>query len=587
MIGFNGPDQILDSNTFTTTDPNGSVKFQLDLVENNPFQPISIPSLLKKAVDQAPHVEALAVQRDDVWIKWTYQEYLSEVETVAKAFLFLGLEPRKSVAILGHNSPEWFFADIAAVFCNAISTGIYTTSSPEICKYIGQHANANIFVVEDDEQLQKIKAIKDDLPDLKAIIQYTGDPKDKGVLSWKDLLEIGKKKSMQEVEQRLKQVAINQCCRLVYTSGTTGRPKSVMLSHDNLAFTAYKCKIGYGFRDNGLERVVSFLPLSHVAASMLDIFVMMTCQGTTYFADKKALKGTLTYYLREAMPTIFICVPRVWEKFQEKMMEVGKSNKGLKKSIGDWAKQVGLNRNKNSEWSFFSEIQFFLADKVVFQNVKTTLGLQKCTQFLVAAAPIAVETLEYFMSLNIIIHEIFGMSECSGPHTYNCKEAHKMGYIGKSMPGCLTRIADATDTSCTLGEVLIKGRNVMMGYLKSEEATKEAIVGDGWLRSGDLGLVDDDGFFKITGRAKEILITAGGENVAPIPIEETIKKCLPCISNAMVVGDQKKYLTVLLTFKTEVDPVSMEPLPAFASAALEWCEAIGSKSTVILITFSF
>ncbi len=401
-------------------------------------------------------------------------------------------------------------------------------------------------------------------------------------------MKLGNEQTDQELDQRLKQIAINQCCHLVFTSGTTGPPKAAMLSHDNLTFTAKVMNKVYQLKEKGHERNVSYLPLSHIAASMMDMYVMMTCQGTTYFADKGALKGTLTSTLQEATPTLFFGVPRVWEKIQEKMLEVGRANKGLKRQIGQWAKQTGLEHNKNvlngMGLSMTSELKYKIADKVVFQKVKTVLGLQKCKSFFVAAAPISMDTLEYFMSLDIIIYEIYGMSECTGPQTFNCKEHQKIGSIGKTLPGCETKVAGKEDSNCTIGEILMKGRNVMMGYLDQPDKTKEAFSDSGYLRSGDLGIKDDLDFFKITGRAKEILITAGGENIAPIPIEDMIKKHLPCVANAMLIGDKKKFLSVLLTLKTEVDQTTLEPMPDLAPVTIEWCENNGSKAKVRLIS---
>lgn len=341
----------------------------------------------------------------------------------------------------------------------------------------------------------------------------------------------------------------------------------------------------YELTNKGAERNVSYLPLSHIAASMMDIYVMMACQGTTYFADKSALKGTLTITLQEALPTLFLGVPRVWEKIQEKMMQVGAANKGLKRQIGQWAKRTGLVWNHNllngTEASMTSGLKYKIADKVVFQKVKTALGLNKCKSFFVAAAPISMDTLDYFLSLDIKIFEIYGMSECTGPHTYNCQGHQKIGSIGRSLPGCHSKIATKADEGCITGEILVKGRNVMMGYLNSEDKTSETIKNSGWLRSGDLGTMDEQGYLRITGRAKEILITAGGENIAPIPIEETIKKHLPCVANAMLIGDQRKFLSVLLTLKTEVDPITLEPLPTLSPLSLEWCESIGSKAKTV------
>merc|ERR1719420_2173375 len=198
---------------------------------------------------------------------------------------------------------------------------------------------------------------------------------------------------------------------------------------------------------------------------------------------------------------------------------------------------------KCSTVSMWPEMKYKIADRMVFQKVKAALGLQKCKSFFVAAAPISIETLEYFLSLDIRIFDIYGMSECSGPQTFNCAGEQRVGSIGKGLPGSQTKIASQEeDSECIPGEILMKGRNVMMGYLDDDEKTKDTITESGWLKSGDLGQVDEAGFFRITGRAKEILITAGGENVAPIPIEETIKKQLPCVANAMVIGDQKKVL---------------------------------------------
>jgi len=589
MISDQGPDQILDAESYISTLADGCVKLRstADSLTEDEVVPISVPSLLEKAAKEAPEILALSVKRDEKWIKWTYKEYLQDVRTVAKAFIALGLEPRKSVGIIGFNSPEWFFADLAAIFANSMATGIYSTNSPEMCKYMANHSNANILVVEDDSQLKKILAVKDELPDLKAIIQYTGKPNHEGVLSWQDLLEKGRNESDEALDQRLKQICINQCCHLVFTSGTTGLPKAAMLSHDNLTFTAQVMNTSYLLKEKGQEKVVSYLPLSHIAASMMDIFVMMTCQGSTYFADKGALKGTLTTTLKEVNPTLFFGVPRVYEKIQEKMLEVGRANKGLKKQIGQWAKKTGLEHNQNvlngTGMSMSSELKYKIADKVVFQKVKAALGVQKCKSFFVAAAPISNETLAYFMSLDIRIFDIYGMSECSGPQTFNSKDYQKLGSIGRTMPGSQTKISTVGDgeEDSISGEILMQGRNVMMGYLNAPDKTKQGITESGWLRSGDLGTMDDMGFFRITGRAKEILITAGGENIAPIPIEDSIKKYLPCVANAMLIGDKKKFLSVLLTLKTEIDSTTTEPLPELAPATIAWCESLGSKAKTI------
>ena len=610
----NGPNQILEASDFTSISRETPVKLRIGEKSPESLEPISIPALLKSAATKAPNGPALAVKNEDsgAWRKITYGEYLDSVRTTAKAFIKLGLEQRKSVAIigkrthangifefclfkcylLGFNSIEWCVSDIAAVFADGIATGIYATNSPQACKYIAKDCKANIIVVEDDKQLQKFLPMVSELPDLKAIIQYDGskpkadDSVSIPILSWEEMTEIGAKETDDELERRLKAIAINQCCHLCYTSGTTGSPKGVMLSHDNLTFTARILSDTFKMKEKE-ERIVSYLPLSHVAANTTDIFVMMTAVGTVYFADKNALKGTLTATLKEALPTLFLGVPRVWEKIYEKMVAVGKANKGLKKQIGTWAKKTGKDFSQKQTYRASQQphhqrghsgnLAYKVAEKVVFSKIKTALGLNKCKRFYSAAAPLSKEVLEYFMSLDIRIWEIYGMSECTGPQLSNTPSLYNPGSLGRTLDGFNTRMKNVEEGST---EIQMKGRNVMMGYLGDADKTRDTFDedgGGGWLRSGDIGVEDADGFVTITGRRKEILITAGGENVAPVPIEDAIKKHMPFVSNAMVIGDKRKFLSVLLTFKVDANPETLEPLQTLSKAFLEHFAAVGDK----------
>jgi len=230
------------------------------------------------------------------------------------------------------------------IHCSGFAAGIYTTNTPEACAFVAKDSKANIFVVEDDKQLAKILEIRDQLPHLKAIVQYTGDPTVEGVYSWSKLLMLGSQQDDSVLDERLKKIAINQCCTLIYTSGTTGNPKGVMLSHDNLVWTAFVNKERCNFVDF-VEEYISFLPLSHVAAQIADIYCPLTVSATVFFADKNALKGSLVETMKEIQPTKFLAVPRVWEKMYEKMQEIGRSTKGVKKVIATWAKAKGLEYN--------------------------------------------------------------------------------------------------------------------------------------------------------------------------------------------------------------------------------------------------
>ncbi|NXG13837.1 ACBG2 ligase, partial [Grallaria varia] len=496
--------------------------------------------------------------------------------------LQLGLERFHGVGILGFNSAEWFIADIGAILAGGFAVGIYTTNSPQACHYVAENCSANVIVVENQKQLQKILEIEDKLPHLKAIVQYGEEIKEKRpkLYSWSEFLELGR-----DVPDSLLHLTIaaqkpNQCCTLIYTSGTTGQPKGVMLSHDNLTWTASAAGRFTGLTDaeERQEQVISYLPLSHIAAQMSDIWSAMTFGVQVFFAQPDALKGSLVETLREVRPTAFLAVPRVWEKMEEKMKSVGMKSSAFQKKVASWAKGVGLQTNLK-KMNGYSEmpVNFRLAKHLVYRKVRKALGLERCTKCYTGAAPISRETLEFFLSLNIPVMEMYGMSESSGPHTISIPHAFKLSSCGKELTGCRTLI-HKPDRDGT-GEICFSGRHIFMGYLNMEEKTKEAIDEDGWLHSGDLGKHDKDGFLYITGRIKELIITAGGENIPPVPIEDAVKAAVPIISNAMLVGDKAKFLAMLLTLKCQVDPETGEPGDDLTPEALEYCQKVGSKAT--------
>ena len=430
---------------------------------------------------------------------------------------------------------------------SGFAAGLYTTNTPEACEHCAVNCEAQIFVVEDHKQLEKIIKIKQNLPHLKAIIQYSGKPTVDGVISWDEFMSKGRSQPDSILEDRLKRIAINQCCTLIYTSGTTGAPKGVMLTHDNLTWVAQAmCQANNLIP--GKECVVSYLPLSHVAAQVADVYLPMAGLGTVYFAQPDALKGSLGATLKEVRPTRFLGVPRVWEKIFEKMQDVGRKTTGIKKSIATWAKSVGLEANtRRSKGDFTKPFGFSVANAIVFKKVKAVLGLDRCVMHLSGAAPIAPEVVRYFHSLDICLTEVYGMSESTGPHTLATADSFRFASVGKTSSGCYTKL-DKPDPDGN-GEVCMGGRNICMGYLRMEDKTHEAIDDEGWLHSGDIGKVDKDGFLFITGRLKELIITAGGENIPPVLIEDVLKEELPCISNAMLIGDKRKFLSILLTLK--------------------------------------
>ncbi len=321
-----------------------------------------------------------------------------------------------------------------------------------------------------------------------------------------------------------------------------------MMSHDNFTWTARMANTFLTITRE--DSFISYLPLSHSAAQMIDVFMPMASGATVYFADRNALKGSLVSTLREVRPTVIFGVPRVYEKIKEKMIEMGKSAGGVKRVVADWAKRTGLHHNMKAledPGATQNGYAYPIAKKLVFSKVKANLGFDRCRILGAGAAPMPMDALKYFLSLDMPIYECFGMSETSGPQTGNKPGHNKLGTVGPTLTGMKTCIAEPDPDGN--GEVLIYGRNVMMGYLFNEEKTKEAIDADGYLHSGDIGTEAADGFIKITGRIKELIITAGGENVPPVLIEDIIKEELPCVSNAMLIGDKRKFLSCLLTLK--------------------------------------
>lgn len=350
-----------------------------------------------------------------------------------------------------------------------------------------------------------------------------------------------------------------------------------MLSHDNMTFVA---RTGTEFEQmqNAQEVLISYLPLSHIAAQIVDIYAALTVAGTVYFAEKDALKGSLSRTLRQVRPTRFLGVPRVYEKMHEKMLEIGSTQSFLMRAVGSWAKGVTLQHHLDKmAGKPTNSLQFQLAKKFVISKVKQAMGFDRCLTFSSGAAPMNIDTKKYFMSLDMPIIEIFGMSESSGGHSFSTTDAPSYETIGKGLPGVLTKIRNPDEKGH--GEIFIKGRHVMMGYIDEVEKTFESIDDDAWLATGDVGYIDSDGYIYITGRIKEIIITAGGENIPPNHCEMLVKNECAAISNAFLVGDKKKFLTILISLKTQMSHETGAPLDELAMETKKWLEPLGVEYT--------
>jgi len=504
---------------------------------------------------------------------WTWKEYYNDTIVAAKSFIKLGVGRFESVSILGFNSPEWVLANQGAVAAGGFAAGIYITNEPPACKFIAEHCAARVIVVDGQKQLDKILAIRAELPNLVAIVMYNGDVArgvndglgdgQAKVYSWEQFMALGADVPDATVEARIADQQPGHCCTLIYTSGTTGDPKAVMISHDNVIWTTRSNMTHHPEFLTGPLRVVSYLPLSHIAAQVVDIHSPMCfladfgLPSEIHFARPDALRGSLKDTLIKAKPTVFFGVPRVWEKFADAMQAKGKTITGIKKSISTWGKGLGRQIHEASQvGSKRSHPMFgFLAKKLVFSKAKAAVGLE-CTRLCISgAAPITVDTLNYFGSIGIHIVEVYGMSENAGPQTCGQNAYFRAGTCGRVIPGVEIKIDhEPSRDKPGEGEVCFRGRHIMMGYMHSPEKTAETIDADGWLHSGDVGKVDPTTkLLGITGRIKELIITAGGENIAPVPIEDRLKSLLPGISNAMMIGDKRKYNTVLITLRQQQD----------------------------------
>ncbi|HTL38312.1 MAG TPA: long-chain fatty acid--CoA ligase [Kofleriaceae bacterium] len=509
----------------------------------------TIPHRVLRMAADRPSTIAYQAKVNGRWQPTTWKTYGEQIRAAARAMMALGLPRGGKVSILGFNRPEWAIVDHAAMMAGGCPAGIYTTCSPEEVQYIIHHSESVIALVENADQLAKVKAKRSELPLLKWIVMMKGatDATGGDVLTWEDFLAKGDGTTEAELDKRIDSIEQSDLATLIYTSGTTGPPKGVMLSHKNLAWTS-RALWQLGGQITG-EVMLSYLPLSHIAEQMCSLHMPATGGHTVYFAESI---DKVPDNLKDARPTVFFGVPRIWEKFHAALAGKLGETTGAKKALVDWARkvcrEVNVHRDRGEAVPMHLELQYRLANRVVISKIKQAVGLDRAHELFSGAAPIAADVLEFFSSLDMPIHEIYGQSEDSGPTSCNIAGKTKIGSVGPSIPGIEVKLGED-------GEILIRGPNVFLGYYKEPEATAETLK-DGWLCSGDLGAFDRDGFLSITGRKKEIIITAGGKNIAPKNIEALIKQS-PLVGEAVVIGDRRKFLTALVT----LEPTTAGDLP--------------------------
>lgn len=516
-----------------------------------------------------PGRAALWYKDQRTWKNYTWEAYAKAITRFAGALISLGFEAGGCTAIIGNNSPEWLIADIGTMAAGGCPAGIYQTSTQEQAFYVADHCEAQVLVVEDlglfhalglDQNRGKLSKVK------KFVLIRDAEKVDADdVISFEEFLTLGDAHEA-EVAQRRAAIKPEDLATLIYTSGTTGPPKGVMLSHENLAWTARRAVEGVGEVGED-DCVVSYLPLSHIAEQMFSIHLAITAGYPIWCCDDiSKVKETLVV----ARPTLFLAVPRVWEKFRVALEARFSEATGPKRKILDLSLKTGRDVGEKvvekgiAGLSLPERAQFELAQRLFGNKLKAALGLDRLKVAVSGAAPIGKDVLDFFLATGIIIHEVYGQSEGSGPSSFNFPRPgeRRIGSVGKAFPGTEIKIAED-------GEILVKGKNVFKGYFKDPESTSETLV-DGWLHSGDVGRLDNEGFLYITDRKKDLLITAGGKNVAPQNIEAKLRE-IDGISQAFVIGDRRKFLSALLT----LDP---ERAPALARER-GWPEDLDSLAT--------
>jgi long-chain acyl-CoA synthetase len=498
----------------------------------------TLADLLPRAAELYGQAPAIRFNQDGEWVSRSFEQVRDTGRSLALGLLELGIGKGDKVALLANTRPEWTYCDFAALSLGAVVVPIYQTNSPEECQYVLENSDAKLVVVEDGEQLEKIRTVRASLPLLEQVVLIDGEGED--AVSLDGLAARGAARDAAEWEQCWRAVVPQDVCTLIYTSGTTGPPKGCILTHGN-----YRAMLDMVNQTSVVmpeDVTYLYLPLAHAFALLIQLG-SFDLGATLAYWQRDALK--ILPDLAEVRPTYFPSVPRVFEKIYTTATSSMEKAGGLKKAVFDWSIRIG-GRVREAERAGRRpgpalRAQHALADRQVLSKIRGLFG-GKLRLAVSGAAPINPDILRFFDAAGVLVLEGWGMTETSTAATISTPEDFRIGTIGKPFPGCEVRIAAD-------GEILVKGPNVFQGYYKNEKATSETIV-DGWLHTGDLGEVDADGFIKITGRKKDIIITAGGKNITPANLENEIKQH-PLVSQCVVIGDRRPYLVALVTLDPE------------------------------------
>ncbi len=510
----------------------------------------TIPAVFWNAVaKRGPHIW-MRQKHLGLWRSWTWNQTADAVREIAGGLISLGFAKGDCASILSNTVVEWVWADLAVLSCGGVSNGVYPTDAASQLQFLCEDSRTTLLFVEDDEQLDKALEVRAQLPLLRKIVVFDMEGlrelNDPGVISLDALRAMGRdylKGHPGVIEQRVQACKPEDLAILVYTSGTTGKPKGAMHLHQGLVFTVrgYNTLVAQDERD---ERMC-FLPLCHIAERMGGEYFALYTGAKLNFVENPE---TIPENVREIAPTVFTAVPRVWEKFYSGVMISLKEAGMVQQAAYGWGIGVGttiadrvLAGQPISAWL---KMQFILAQWLVLNNVRKLIGIHRARFLVTGAAPISPDLVRWYMALGLPMLEVWGMTETCGASTGVPADKMKPGSIGPAAAYNEVKLDPAT------GEILVRGKNVFAGYLNLPEKTAETIDKDGWLHTGDVGVVDADGYYRITDRMKDIIITAGGKNVTPSELENDLKFS-PYITDAVVIGDKRPYLVVIIMIDQE------------------------------------
>lgn len=480
-----------------------------------------------------------------IWQAYSWREYYDSARKIGRALMKLGVKKGEPILILAEDRREWLYIDLGAAGIGAIPAGVYTTDSASQLAYLANDSGSRVLFVENDEQLDKYLESRADMPGIEMVVVMEreglasfSDPK---VMFLDDFYAMGEAEEAREpglFEAAMKQIQPEDPRMLIYTSGTTGPPKGAMITHRNMIFQLRSGSEVLEFKES--DNLLCFLPLCHVLERLVSVEAPIANGCIVNFAESPE---TVFDNLQEVSPASFSGVPRIWEKIYSRVMILRSEAGPIGAKAFDWALAVGDRYARADKPGAGLKLAHMIADATVLSNLRRMLGLSNARRVTSGAAPISPDLIRWFAAIGVPLIEGYGMTETSGLATVNTVADNNIGTVGPAIPGVDMRIDDN-------GELLIGGPCVFGGYWNKPEKTAETMTGDGWLRTGDVGRIGNDGALTITGRLKDIIITAGGKNITPAEIESKLKFS-PYISDAVVIGDRRKFLTCLIMIDQE------------------------------------